>query len=494
MPRVGAPGAAAPPRAIDVGPAPPQTARGAPPLSPHIDGKTVMTKGEAGMVSNASLTVREGTMGGLLLGGGRAAAFQSPSLPQEEEIEAVVAPEVLVLEEERLRAERSAAPAAPPSNPLEAVLTKSRAAELDKLLDQTDLYTQFLSEQMQSIEAKADDGGEGAGEGGKRKAKGKAPAGKKVKQAPQKVQDGRGDGVARVVVVVVGRPSRSADPPTPPFCRSSCRSSRASCETTNSKVGGWEGGRRGGGGWSAPPPARDPPRSSPTPFFSPLSPPPGIKWLISLYQNGLNGILADQMGLGKTVQTIGFLSHLRSKGVHGPFLIVGPLSTLPNWTAEVQRWAPSIPVVLYHGSRDERNAIRANAMGPSSRKPTEDFPIVVTSYEIVLADAKFLAAYKWKYIVVDEGHRLKNMNCRLLRELRTIPTANKLLLTGTPLQNNLSELWSLLNFLLPDIFGSLADFESWFDFSAVGQEGGDKEIAAQEQRNRVVTKLHSILK
>lgn len=236
------------------------------------------------------------------------------------------------------------------------------------------------------------------------------------------------------------------------------------------------------------------PSSPPTLIFSPPPPPPGIKWLISLYQNGLNGILADQMGLGKTVQTIGFLSHLRSKGIHGPFLIVGPLSTLPNWVAEVQRWAPSIPVVLYHGSKDERAAMRSEQMGPPRAKTTETFPIVVTSYEIVLADAKFLANYKWKYIVVDEGHRLKNMNCRLLRELRTIPTANKLLLTGTPLQNNLSELWSLLNFLLPDIFGSLADFESWFDFSAVGQEGGDKEIAAQEQRNRVVTKLHSILK
>jgi ATP-dependent DNA helicase len=200
------------------------------------------------------------------------------------------------------------------------------------------------------------------------------------------------------------------------------------------------------------------------------------------------------MGLGKTVQTIGFLSHLRSKGVHGPFMIVGPLSTLPNWVAEVERWAPSIPVVLYHGSKDERSALRASRMGSGAVKAGPNFPIVVTSYEIVLADAKFLASYKWKYIVVDEGHRLKNANCRLLRELRTIPTANKLLLTGTPLHNNLSELWSLLNFLLPDIFGSLADFESWFDFSAVGQEGGDKEILAQEQRSKVVSKLHSILK
>lgn len=136
------------------------------------------------------------------------------------------------------------------------------------------------------------------------------------------------------------------------------------------------------------------------------------------------------MGLGKTVQTIGFLSHLKSKGVHGPFLIVGPLSTLPNWVAEVGRWAPSIGAVLYHGSKDERAALRADRLGPPAARVTPDFPIVVTSYEIVLADAKFLANYKWKYVVVDEGHRLKNMNCRLIRELRAIPTANKLLLTG----------------------------------------------------------------
>ncbi|KAK9839496.1 hypothetical protein WJX81_005727 [Elliptochloris bilobata] len=218
----------------------------------------------------------------------------------------------------------------------------------------------------------------------------------------------------------------------------------------------------------------------------------GVKWLISLYQNGLNGILADQMGLGKTVQTIGFLSHLRSKGVHGPFMVVGPLSTLPNWVSEFARWCPSMPCILYHGTKAERQALRSKRM--PSGKMNEHFPVVVTSYEIVIADVKFLQRYNWKYIVVDEGHRLKNFNCKLLRELRTIPTANKLLLTGTPLQNNLSELWSLLNFLLPDVFNSLANFESWFDFSGVGQAGGDQHILAQEQRNRVVSKLHAILR
>ncbi|EFN56033.1 hypothetical protein CHLNCDRAFT_22847 [Chlorella variabilis] len=220
----------------------------------------------------------------------------------------------------------------------------------------------------------------------------------------------------------------------------------------------------------------------------------GVKWLISLWSNGLNGILADQMGLGKTVQTIGFLCHLRNTGhIQGPYMVLGPLSTLTNWVSEFERWAPGFPVVLYHGSKQERQQIR------SSRMPTgridDKFPVVVTSYEILLADVKALGRYQWKYIVVDEGHRLKNMNCKLIRELKTLHAENKLLLTGTPLQNNLTELWSLLNFLLPDVFSSLENFESWFDFtSAVGHANADKEILAQEQRNKVVSKLHQILK
>lgn len=225
----------------------------------------------------------------------------------------------------------------------------------------------------------------------------------------------------------------------------------------------------------------------------------GVKWIISLYQNGLNGILADQMGLGKTVQTIGFLSHLRSKGVMGPYLVVGPLSTLPNWVSEFQRWCPSFPVCLYHGNRLERTQMRAERFKMGNPCP-EDFPVIVTSYEIVMADRKFLARHHFKYIVVDEGHRLKNFDCKLLRELKAIPTSNKLLLSGTPLQNSLPELWSLLHFLLPDVFSSLDQFQSWFDFTgivgnnAAGDDEHAKRIADEEHRNKVVTKLHAILR
>ena len=217
----------------------------------------------------------------------------------------------------------------------------------------------------------------------------------------------------------------------------------------------------------------------------------GVRWLVALYQNGLNGILADQMGLGKTVQTIGFLSHLRSKGIFGPYLILGPLSTLSNWINEFKRFCPDFPAVLYHGSKTERAEIRAKRL-PTSQPIKPDFPVIVTSFEIVMADRKFLQKYNFKYLVVDEGHRLKNFDCKLIRELKFIPSANKLLLTGTPLQNSLPELWSLLHFLLPDVFTSLSQFQGWFDFEAKDEEDATNEEASK--RVKVVEKLHGILK
>ncbi|XP_058069040.1 ATP-dependent DNA helicase DDM1 [Magnolia sinica] len=217
----------------------------------------------------------------------------------------------------------------------------------------------------------------------------------------------------------------------------------------------------------------------------------GVKWLISLWQNGLNGILADQMGLGKTVQTIGFLAHLKGKGLDGPYLIIAPLSTLSNWVNEVNRFVPSMSVIIYHGGRKERNEIRQKYM---PREIGPKFPLIVTSYEIAMNDARALAHYNWKYVVVDEGHRLKNTNCKLLRELKRLPIENKLLLTGTPLQNNLAELWSLLNFILPDIFSSHEEFESWFDLSGKCTSEVEEEELEEKRRVQVISKLHLILR
>ncbi len=162
----------------------------------------------------------------------------------------------------------------------------------------------------------------------------------------------------------------------------------------------------------------------------------GTEWLISLYENGLNGILADEMGLGKTLQTIAFLAHLRAKGVWGPFLVVAPLSTINNWVMEFERFTPDIPALLYHGPATERDEMRRTRLKhPSAGKKKEehDFPVVVTTYEIVIRDRDKLGKIDWKYIVVDEGHRLKNLNCRLIQELKKYSSANRLILTGTPL-------------------------------------------------------------
>ncbi|XP_057975247.1 ATP-dependent DNA helicase DDM1 [Malania oleifera] len=218
----------------------------------------------------------------------------------------------------------------------------------------------------------------------------------------------------------------------------------------------------------------------------------GVKWLISLWQNGLNGILADQMGLGKTIQTIGFLAHLKGKGLDGPYLVIAPLSTLSNWVNEISRFVPAINAIIYHGDKNERNELRRKYM-PKAVGPK--FPIIVTSYEVALNDAKkYLRHYNWKYLVVDEGHRLKNSKCKLLKELKYIPVENKLLLTGTPLQNNLAELWSLLNFILPDIFSSHAEFESWFDLSGKCNNEVLREELEEKRRSQVVAKLHAILR
>ena len=212
----------------------------------------------------------------------------------------------------------------------------------------------------------------------------------------------------------------------------------------------------------------------------------------------MNGILADQMGLGKTITSISLIGHLWHMGVSGPFLIVAPVSTLANWHSEFQKWTPSIPVVLYHGTKDERAALRdkifagAGAGGRKRRGTRPNLPVVIVSYDIVIRDFKYLNKLVWKYLVVDEAHRLKNFECKLICMLRQLQTESRLLLTGTPLQNSLSELWSLLNFLLPDLFSDLSAFKRWFDFTSVIESSGDDKDG--KLRTELVDKLHEILK
>jgi len=219
----------------------------------------------------------------------------------------------------------------------------------------------------------------------------------------------------------------------------------------------------------------------------------GFEWLKVMYENGINCILADEMGLGKTIQCIAMLAHLIGMGVPGPYLICAPLSTLPNWIAEFKRFTPKIPVLLYHGTIDERALLRKKIRKPVAVYSQKVWPVTVTSYEILIRDRRHFNDVKWRYLIIDEGHRIKNVQCRLIQELKQCDSTNRLLLTGTPLQNNLSELWSLLNFLIPEIFDDLAVFESWFDVSALNDEGMDEQIVAQEEEQQLLAKLHKIL-
>ncbi|PSK39651.1 hypothetical protein C7M61_001453 [Candidozyma pseudohaemuli] len=213
----------------------------------------------------------------------------------------------------------------------------------------------------------------------------------------------------------------------------------------------------------------------------------GLEWLVTLYENGLNGILADEMGLGKTLQCISLICYLLEHKVKGPFLIVAPLSTVNNWCNEFEKFAPSVKVIKYTGPKESRQTITFNKKLRGK--------VVITSYEIVIRDFIKVSRVSWSYLTVDEGHRLKNFECLLIQKLKRVDAANRLLLTGTPLQNNLNELWSLLNFILPDIFGDLELFQLWFNFEEfVSGNEDDDRMLKEDVRRKLVKSLHSILK
>lgn len=173
--------------------------------------------------------------------------------------------------------------------------------------------------------------------------------------------------------------------------------------------------------------------------------------------------------------------------------ILGPLATITNWVKEFKKWLPSCPVLLYHGDKKEREELRQKYMSVAHAKSLS-FPVVVTSFDMCIVDRAHLEKFLWQYIILDEGHRIKNRNCKLIRELKSIRSVSRLLLTGTPIQNSLEELWSLLNFCSPMIFDDLEVFKSWFDFKNIGQETSVEDILSTEETNRIVTKMHEILR
>ncbi|RMZ90644.1 hypothetical protein DV736_g2131, partial [Chaetothyriales sp. CBS 134916] len=202
----------------------------------------------------------------------------------------------------------------------------------------------------------------------------------------------------------------------------------------------------------------------------------GLNWLISLHENGISGILADEMGLGKTLQTISFLGYLRHIcDIKGPHLITVPKSTLDNWAREFRKWTPEVDVLLLQGSKEDRQALI------NERVADEKFDVLITSYEMILREKSHLKKLAWEYIIVDEAHRIKNEESSLAQIIRMFSSRNRLLITGTPLQNNLHELWALLNFLLPDVFGDSEAFDSWFSNQEADQD-------------TVVQQLHKVLR
>lgn len=252
----------------------------------------------------------------------------------------------------------------------------------------------------------------------------------------------------------------------------------------------------------------------------------GLNWMFQLYKHNINGILADEMGLGKTLQTISILGFLKSTfRVEGPHIILTPRSTLDNWYCELKRWCPSLRVVKLHGDRQLRDEIFSKLLFPGSmvsadttccnefnelledeEKDTDlsqnsearlafanfdysdgnmQYNVCLTTFEMAIKEKWRLQKINWKYCILDEAHRIKNEKSLLSEVVRLLKSKNRLLITGTPLQNNLKELWSLLNFLMPNLFSSSDDFESLFDFS---------KLDSDDQQKCVIKTLHQILR
>lgn len=194
----------------------------------------------------------------------------------------------------------------------------------------------------------------------------------------------------------------------------------------------------------------------------------GLNFLAFSWTKRNNVILADEMGLGKTLQTISFLGWLMySRNVPGPFLVVVPLSTIAAWIREFARWLPDMNVICYTGDANSRTKIREYEFWSSSKTAAEKFHTLIITPELLMMDQVYLDPIRWAMIAVDEAHRLKNETSSLHVTLASLRSANRLLITGTPLQNSVRELWALLHFLNPYIFASAEGFEENFSFSAL---------------------------
>jgi helicase SWR1 len=222
----------------------------------------------------------------------------------------------------------------------------------------------------------------------------------------------------------------------------------------------------------------------------------GLDWLADLYANNRNGILADEMGLGKTIQSIALLAHLAVKHeVWGPHLIIVPTSVMLNWEMEFKKFCPGFKILTYYGTQEERRQKRRGW------QRDDLWNVCITSYQLVLQDQTVFKRRNWHYMILDEAHNIKNFRSQRWQTMLTFKTRARLLLTGTPLQNNLTELWSLLFFLRPtdtaededEAFAGLADFSDWFrkPVHQILEYGRD---AMDDEGKEQVTKLHKVIR
>ncbi|OAQ75158.1 SNF2 family helicase/ATPase [Purpureocillium lilacinum] len=217
----------------------------------------------------------------------------------------------------------------------------------------------------------------------------------------------------------------------------------------------------------------------------------GLNWLVNLYEQGINGILADEMGLGKTVQSISVMAYLAEKhDIWGPFLVVAPASTLHNWQQEIAKFVPEFKILPYWGSAGDRKVLRKfwDRKHSTYRKDAA-FHVCVTSYQLVVSDVAYFQKMRWQYMILDEAQAIKSSSSSRWKSLLGFHCRNRLLLTGTPIQNNMQELWALLHFIMPSLFDSHDEFSEWFS----------KDIESHAQSNTKLNedqlkRLHMILK
>ena len=217
----------------------------------------------------------------------------------------------------------------------------------------------------------------------------------------------------------------------------------------------------------------------------------GLNWLVNLYEQGINGILADEMGLGKTVQSISVMAYLAEvHDIWGPFLVIAPASTLHNWQQEITKFVPTIKVLPYWGSAKDRKVLRKFwDRKHITYNRDSPFHVLVTSYQLVVQDTAYFQKVKWQYMILDEAQAIKSSSSSRWKSLLGFHCRNRLLLTGTPIQNNMQELWALLHFIMPSLFDSHDEFSEWFSKDIENHAQSNSKLNEDQLR-----RLHMILK